>query len=163
VTIDSTLTLEGFKWYPTPRFVPTQPGENGSCVRDAFCQLLGWDRDSENWRRFIEAPKGTDLIRLSLHLGLTVFEVGAPGAWDELARRAAHPGVASFVFPKYWKSHTAYVPDVRWLLRYWPTPDGLPNRRPPANTGWPLGPEHMSLGPRLLAVIIDEREPSRGV
>lgn len=153
--------MVGFAWSPTPDFAATIPGEDGWCVRDAFSQLFGWVPGSGNWKEFIREPKGTDLIRLALHLGLTVFEVGAPGSWDQLSRRAAHPGVASFVFPRFGKSHSAYVPDVRWLPRYWPTTDGRPCRQPPCDTGWPLGPEHMARGPRLLAVLVDERRPPR--
>jgi hypothetical protein len=151
--------MAGFEWPETPPYVPTVPGENGWCVRDALCQLFGWEDGSEEWRRFIEAPEGPDTPRLAEHLGLTVLLV--PPDWTELDRRAAHPGVALFDFPNYKMSHVVYVPDVQWLLRYWPTPDGLPNGTPPRNTGWPLGPEHMARRPVLRAVLIDEEQPPR--
>ena len=94
MNIANTPSVQGFKWSPAPGFVPTVPGEDGWCMRDAVCQLFGWRPGSEEWLRFIEAPTGRDLIRLARHLGLTVFEVGAPGSWDELSHHAAHPGVA---------------------------------------------------------------------
>jgi hypothetical protein len=54
LTIDETPTMAGFKWSATPPYVPTVPGEDGWCVRDAVSKLLGWERDSEEWSRFIE-------------------------------------------------------------------------------------------------------------
>lgn len=158
---NSIPTMAGFGWSPIAPYVAMEVGEDGWCVRNAVCKLLGWERDSEEWGRFVEGPKGMDLIRLAIHLGLTVFEVGAPGVGTELSHRAAHPGAALFAFPKSGRSHTEYVPDVRWLLRYWPTPDGFPNRQSPLNTGWLLGPEHMVRGPVLGAVLIDERKEPR--
>ena len=161
MAIAGTPSVQGFEWSPTPGLVPAVPGENGWCMRDAVCQLFGWRPGSEEWLRFIEAPTGRDLIRLAMHLGLTVFEVGAPGSWDELSHRAAHPGVAMFFFPGTWRAHTAYVPDAQWLLRYWPAPDGRPNRQPPRDTGWPLDKRYMDRSPVLFAVFIDERRPPR--
>jgi len=164
VTNDGSPTMVGFKWSAAPPYVPTVPDENGWCVRDAICKLIGWKPGSEEWQRFtVEGPKGTDLIKLGVHLRLTVFDLTAPGAYDELSRRAAHPGVALFGFDEVEKSHVMYVPDVRWLLRYWPTPDGFPNQQPALSTGWPLGPQHMERGPVLFAVLINEREPPRPV
>ena len=159
VTGDSILTLEGFKWFSTKDYI-SEDGSDGWCVRDAFCQLLGWKPGSENWARFIKGPTGLDTLRLAIHLGLTPFEV-VPEYWTELYRRCSHPGVALFSFPTHGKSHIEYVSDVRWLLRYWPTPDGLPSRWPPCNTGWPLGPEHMKRRPVLGAVIVDQWQPPR--
>ena len=156
-------TMGGFEWSDTQPYVPTVPGDNGWCVRDAVCQLFGWPPGSENWSAFIEGPHGEDTAQLAAHLGLTLFDLCARGTYDELSHRAAHPGVALFGFDKVGMSHAVYVPDVRWLLRYWPTPDGRPNPQPPRTTGWPLGPEHMAHGPVLFAVLIDEREPPRGL
>lgn len=159
MTDNSTPSLEGFKWSPSKGYV-SDDDSDGWCVRDAFCQLFGWRCGSEEWSRFIKWPTGPDTFRLAGRLGLTLFEV-VPEYWGEIFRRAAHPGVALFIFPRFGRSHTGYVPDVRWLLRYWPTPDGRPYRWPPRNTGWPLGPEHMERKPVLKAVIIDEHQPAR--
>jgi len=153
--------MAGFEWSETPPYVPTVSGDNGWCVRDAVCQLFGWPPGSENWSAFIEGPQGEDTTRLADHLGLTLFDLTAPGAYDELSHRAAHPGVALFGFDEVDISHVVCVPDVRWLLRYWPTPDGRPNRKTALSTGWPLGPQHMAHGPVLFALIIDERESPR--
>lgn len=152
------LTLEGFKWSPAKDYIDGD-GSDGWCMRDAFCQLFRWRPGSENWARFIRWPRGLDTLRLAIHLGLTPFEVG-PEYWTELYHRSAHPGVALFFFPTLGKSHIEYVSDVRWLLSYWPTPDGLPYRWLPRNTGWPLGPEHMKRRPVLGAVIVDQRQPA---
>jgi hypothetical protein len=125
VTSSFTPTMAGFDWSPAPAFVPTVPGEDGWCLRDAVCKLFGWVPGSEEWSRFTtEAPQGLDTLRLVEHLRLTVFEIGASGSWDQLADRAAHPGVASFYFPRFGIGHSAYVSDVRWMPRYWPTPGG---------------------------------------
>jgi hypothetical protein len=162
VAIDSTPTVAGFEWSPTPGFVPTEPGEDGWCMRDAICQLFGWRPGSENWRLFVEAPQPQDTPRLAEHLGLACFQV--PPDFNELIGRLAHPGVAIFDFDHYKISHSVYVHDLRWLLHHWPTIDGLPAKpadRPLWSYGWPLGPEHMSRRPVLGAVFIDEREPPR--
>ena len=156
-------TMAGFEWSETPPYVPTVPGDNGWCVRDVVCQLFGWPPGSENWSAFIEGPQGEDTARLADHLGLTLLDLTAPGAYDEPSHHPAHPGVALFGLDKVGMSHVAYVADARWLLRYWPTPDGRPNRKPALSTGWPLGPQHMAHGPVLFAVIIDERESPRAV
>jgi hypothetical protein len=156
----STPTMAGFDWSGASVDVPMEAGEDGWCLRDAICQLFGWNISSENRSLFVRWPKGTDDIRLTMYLGLTVFEVSHEH-WDVLVSRAAHPGVARFIFPAYGKAHTVYVPDVRLLLRWWPTPDGRPSSQPSRRTGWPLGPEHMKRGPLLGAVLIDEREPPR--
>ena len=159
MSVGSIPTMEGFEWSRSPGFVPAEPGEDGWCLRDAICLLFGWERDSEEWQQFREWPAGQDTPRLVEHLGLTIFRV--PEDWDELHRNAAHPGVAYFTFPKVGKAHTVYVPDIRVLLRWWPTSDGRPCRQPPRSTGWPLGPQHMARGPVLGAVLVDERESPR--
>ena len=162
MTIDATPSMVGFDWHKTPGFVPTEEGEDGWCMRDAICQLFGWEPDSENGRLFIEGPQGQDTPRLAEHLGLTEFQV--PQDWNELIRRLAHPGAAIFDFHAYRKSHVVYVHDLRWLLHHWPEIDGQPARpgdRPLWSYGWPLGREHMLRGPVLGAVLIDERQPPR--
>jgi hypothetical protein len=162
VTTSDVPTMAGFEWSPTPGCVPMEAGEDGWCMRDAICQLLGWTSGSENWWQFIEGPKGKDTPRLAEHLGLKEFQV--PRDWNDLIRNLAHPGVVIFDFHAYQMSHVVYVHDLRWLLHHWPTVGGLPARpeeRPLWSFGWPLGQEHMLRGPVLGAVLIDEREPPR--
>ncbi|SRR6266496_2507899 len=153
--------MDGFKWSPTTPYVSRVPGDNGWCMRDAVCRLFGWKPGSKEWSRFIEAPAGPDTPRLADHLGLTVFYIGVPEDWDQLKTRSAHPGIAAFDLPADQMGHVAYVCDVRWLLRYWPTPDGQPSTTPALSTGWPLGPVHMSRRPVLRAVLVDERQSPR--
>jgi hypothetical protein len=97
VSIVGEPTMDGFKWSPSAPYVPAEPGEDGWCVRDAFCELLRWTPGSAEWSRFIEGPAGQDMPRLAGHLGLTVFEI--PGDWNDLIERATHPGIALFEFP----------------------------------------------------------------
>jgi hypothetical protein len=160
VTDSSIPTLEGFKWSSTDIWVDEE-GSDGWCVRDAFCRLLGWERGSDEWSRFIRGPAGPDTPRLAEHLGLTVLLV--PPDWAELNRLAAHPGLVVFDFLDFEKSHIEYVPNVETLLQWWPTPDGLPGGHPPRSTGWPLVKWHMDRKPVLRAVIIDQRQPPRGL
>lgn len=163
VTVDQTPTMDGFRWSPAPPFVPTVAGENGWCMRDAFCELFGWEPDSEEWHQFtVEGAAGHDLDRLAGHLSLTVYEVR--GDWDRLVACMAHPGIALFVFPAYRMSHVVYVNDVRWLLLHWSTPGGPPTAQaelPSRPFGWPLGFQHLRRGPVLEAVIVDERQQPR--
>jgi hypothetical protein len=137
LTNDTTPTMAGFDWSETVDHVDEE-GSDGWCVRDAYCRLFGWEHYSENWSLFIKWPQGKDTPRLAEHLGLTLF--GIPENWNDLIRHSAHPGVALFIFPKLEKAHVAYVCDVRWLIRYWPAPDGHPNKQ---------------------LALIDEREPPR--
>jgi hypothetical protein len=156
--------MTGFDWSRTPGFVPTVPGENGWCLRDAVCRLFGWERDSEEWNRFIEAPQGQDTDRLADHLGLTLFRVDVPEGFNQLITRLDHPGIAIFVFDEAEISHVVYVPDLRWLMHHWPGIDGLPatgEDRQLRCYGWPLGPQYIERGPVLGAVLIDERQPPR--
>jgi hypothetical protein len=144
--------------------VATEPGEDGWCVRNAICKLFGWEPESDEWPRFIEAPAWQDMPRLAEHLGLTFFDF--PRDWANLIGRMAHPGVAVFGFPEYEKSHTVDVHDIQWLLHHWPTlggPPATPDERPLWKYGWPLGDQYLDRGPVLGAVIIDEREPPHAV
>ena len=59
-------TMDGFEWSPTTPFVPTEPGEDGWCGRDAFCELFGWEPDSDEWSRFISAPGRLLIDRLTV-------------------------------------------------------------------------------------------------
>ena len=86
-------TMVGFEWSETPPYVPTVPGDNGWCVRDAVCQLFGWPPGSENWSAFMEGVQGEDTPRLAEHLGLACFQI--PQDWNELIQRLAHPGVVA--------------------------------------------------------------------
>jgi len=144
LTIDRSPIMDGFEWSPTTPFVPTEPGEDGWCVRDAFCELLRWGPDSHEWSQVVEAPDWQDMPKLAEHLGLTFFG-----------------------FPEYDKAHTLYVHDVRWLLHNWPTlggPPAAPGERPVwKKYGWPLGDQYLDRGPVLGAVIINEHEPPHAV
>lgn len=74
--------MDGFEWSPAAPYVATEPGEDGWCLRDAFCELLRWARGSAEWSRFtVEGTGGQDVSRLAEHLGLTVFDV--PGDWNQ--------------------------------------------------------------------------------
>lgn len=159
-------TMVGFEWSTAaaPDRAEAQDGSDGWCVRDAFCQLLGWAPHSAEWSRFIEWPNGADISRLVAHLGLTVFEIEIPEDWNEIIQRSAHPGVALFDLHDDRKSHVVYVHDVRWLLHHWPTPDGwpiAPGSRKLRGFGWPLDQRYLARGPLLGAVIVDERQPPR--
>ena len=156
----SILTMAGFEWSATEAYV-SHDGGDGWCLRDAICQLFGWEPSSEEYSRFIEAPTGPDTTRLAEYLGLTAFNIDNPEDWNQLIQRYAHPGLAVFVFPEYDRSHTIYVPDVQWLLHHWPKNDGAPAEpedHPLWSYGWPLGAEYMERGPELAAVFVDERQ-----
>ena len=73
--IGAVPTMLGFDWSPAPPFVPTEPGEDGWCVRDAICDLFAWTPRSAEWSGFIEGPRGRDIPRLAAHLGLTKLRV----------------------------------------------------------------------------------------
>jgi hypothetical protein len=160
-TVDEP-TMNGFVWSPAPPFVPTQPGENGYCLRDALCPLFDWEISSDEWLRFRNAPAGRDIPRLAEHLGLTVFEIHKE--WNDLIGRIAHPGIVAFDFPAYQMSHVVYVHDLRWLFHHWSS-DGRPHLATAERQlwwpGWPLGPEYMARGPELGAVLVDERQAPR--
>ena len=153
-------TMVGFEWSPTLRYVSTEPGEDGWCMRDAVCQLFGWPPGSENWSAFIEGVRGEDTPRLAEHLGLACFQI--PQDWNELIQRLDHPGAAIFDFHVYQKSHVVYFAHLRWLLHHWSANDGLPARpgdRPLWRFGCPPGRVHMIRGPVLGVVLIHERQP----
>lgn len=161
--IDRCPTMEGFLWSPTTPYMPTEPGEDGWCVRNAISELLLWEPGGEEWRRFVEGPGWPDVRRLAEHLGLTLFEF--PKDWNKLLTCLDHPGVAMFAFPGFKKSHVIYVHDIQWLLHHWPTPCGPPaqetSQRHLVSYGWPLFPQHVDRRPELCAVIVDERQPPR--
>src|ERR1700683_2742329 len=49
VTTSETATMADFEWSSTPGFVPMGPGEDGWCMRDAVCELVGRGVGAENW------------------------------------------------------------------------------------------------------------------
>jgi hypothetical protein len=163
LTIDHSPTIEGFEWSSTTPYVPTEPDEDGWCVRNAISELLLWEPGGEEWRRFIEGPGWPDTRRLTEHLGLTPLEF--PQDWNNLLTCLNHPGVATFAFPDFEKSHEIYVHDIRWLLHYWPIPCAPhaeeTSERHLVSYGWPLFPHYVDRGPVLCAVIIDERQAPR--
>ena len=75
----SPPTMEDFEWSPTVPYIRTVAGEDGWCMRDAVCRLLGWEPGSGEWLRFIEGPQGRDVPRLAEHLGLTELQVPRTG------------------------------------------------------------------------------------
>lgn len=115
-------SMVGFDWSPTPRYLPMKPGEDGWCMRDAICELSGWEPGSEEWYLFVEGPQGPDTPRLAEHLDLACFQV--PQDWKALIGRLTHPGAAIFDFPAYQKSHVVYVHDLQWLMHHWPDNHG---------------------------------------
>jgi hypothetical protein len=76
----------------------------------------------EEWRRFIEGSGWPDTRRLAEHLGLTPSEFRQD--WNKLLTCLDHPGVATFAFPDFEKSHEIYVYDIQWPLHHWPHPCG---------------------------------------
>jgi hypothetical protein len=160
---DRQPTMHGFVWSEAPPYIGSEPGEDGWCLRDAYCELLGWQPGSAEWSRFdIEGPVGEDTFRLADHLGLASYDLHRD--WNELIADMAHPGAALFLFHRYRKAHIVYVHDVRWLMHHWPVPDGrpaLPSQRQLISPGWPLTYPHIARGPELGAVIVDRRQMPR--
>jgi hypothetical protein len=133
-------------------------GSDGWCIRNSYCQLLGWPPGSPEWYRFVEYPHPDDMLPLARHLGLTVFDVGIPEHWNKLIGELGHPGIATFELPGAAMGHAVYVHHIHALLHHWPTFDGFPPADLPS-FGWPLGLEHLRYSPRLFWVIVDERQP----
>lgn len=162
MTTESIPTMADFKWSLTtaPRPGEAQDDGDGWCVRDAFCELLGWPPHSFDWSRFIEWPNGADLLRLATYLGLKKLRV--PEDWNELIRLSVHPGVTHFIFSAAsaaQKAHVVYTPDIQWLLHHWPEPNGKPippGTRWPLKYGWPLvNPRHLALDPTLVTIFVE--------
>ena len=153
-------TMAGFRWSPRIRPPDAVPGSSGWCVRDSYCQLLGWPPGPVEWSRFIEYPDPDDLLPLASHLGVTVFDVGIPPHWNELTGKLDHPGIAIFDFPSIARGHAVHVHHVHALLHHWPRFGGFPRTDLPAS-GWPLGPGHLRHHPKLAWVIVDERQSVR--
>lgn len=149
--------MEGFEWAPAPPVVVPTPGGDGWCVRDAVCEMFGWQPGSAEWGRFVESPSGADVPRPCAHLGLELFVVSVPVQWNELITKLDHPGIAIFAFPSVRISHAVYVHHVHALLHHWPAPGRVRNDLPFA--GWPLGYGHLRYGPVLDTVIVDTRRP----
>ncbi len=123
----SVLSLEGFTWTSKDlddnnlnRSQLEVPGD-GWCVRDAFCELMNWPENSDEWNRFVENPSFDDVIRLGNRLGLhRLF-------WDEktlcwrndnpdshaIEPGLDHPGVVIFWLEPLETFHCSYSPDLR--------------------------------------------------
>lgn len=156
----SVPTMSGFRW--THRDLPAnrEQGSDGWCVRDAYSRLLQWPPGSAEWARFIEWPHPDDMLPLTRHLGVTVYDVGIPQHWNELTTKLDHPAVAMFEIPSVNAGHAVYVHHVHALLHHWPGLGGMPRLDLPT-AGWPLGPEHLQYGPSLFWVVVDERQAPR--
>lgn len=134
--------MRGFTWTerPSPRDIRAPAGGDLWCLRNVFCQLMGWPHGSEDWQAFIEAPEGKDTYRLIDHLGLERFDPLCHQS--ELEVRLDHPGVLLFDLsipsPVGHMGHMIYEPHLRDCR-------GLP-------------PEYASYRPELVNVIIDTRQ-----
>jgi hypothetical protein len=142
-------TMSRFTWSPITSQLRPLPGD-GWCVRDAFCQLLGWPVGSLEWTRFVEDPGGPDLYRLIDHLGLEWFDPAAPQHQAALADRLDHPGIFLYglTYPDPLaasgvghRGHVTYQPHLR-------RPQPLPLR-------------YQAFQPDLVNVIVDTRQPPR--
>lgn len=131
--------MQGFVWSERPPLpqIPRPPGGDLWCIRDAFCALMGWPPESEDWSAFIEAPDGPDMYRLIEHLGLEWFDPEYYPHLPEINARLDHPGILLYdlfiptpagIRPI---GHTMYEPHLRkprWLpRRYAPYRPGLVN------------------------------------
>lgn len=135
-------TLRDFEW-DEPRPVPKWNPDDGDgwCARDAFCQLFGWPRGSDEWNRFMEGITAGELDRLTEHLGLAWFDPEYEPHREVLETSLDHPGVAVYAIHSHRMSHCAYEPHLRYL-------QGLPVQY------WDLEPE-------LFRFIVDLRQPPR--
>ena len=61
-------------------------------IRDTFCAYFGWDDDSEESGRFIEAPALKDWDRLLEHLGFQQLDPQHRSHYDLLERHLGAPG-----------------------------------------------------------------------
>jgi hypothetical protein len=83
--IDRVRSMVGFEWSPRMGQAPVfGTGEDGWCVRDAICELLGWEPGSDEWLRFEESVAGPDIPRLFNHLELRDLNPQAPASWRAL-------------------------------------------------------------------------------
>ena len=143
----SRPSMRGFAWTKPVLgpSVPVVPGGDLWCVRDAFCELMGWPPESEDWQAFIPAPEGADTLRLIDHLGLE--HVDPRSGQSGTAVRLAHPGILFYglTIPStvgtQFLSHAVYEPDLR-------------NYRD-------IPPEYASYEPVLFDAIIDAHKPPR--
>jgi hypothetical protein len=138
--------MAGFEWLP--RQLPTNPLPGDAwCVRDAFCQLLGWSEGSVEWSRFIEARCLADMPRLIDELGLESYDPDYAPHAAELVKKLDHPGIVAYnlTYPDPLDpsgfghvSHVMYEPDLRHLR------------------GLPLG--YQAFMPERFNVIVDTRQ-----
>ncbi len=109
----------GFEWstgLPSVSRLPVFPGGDFYCVRDAFCDLMGWALDSGEGQSFQQAPKVGDVIRLAHFLGLTVYVAPIPPDAD-----LAHPGLFVYeIAPRFQGSgHCEHRSDLSLLDPWW--------------------------------------------
>ena len=126
------------------------PGDN-YCVRDAFCELMNWSENSEEYRGFQRGFDFCDVIKMASRHGLVSFEwdyeqngwiessCGARTIEFETARD--HPGVAIYLLPSVKWYHCIFHPHIRWVV-------GLPR-------------EYDNYKPKLSALIIDLSQQPR--
>jgi hypothetical protein len=110
--------MRGFTWLEQPPPVGAIPaGAELWCVRDAICQLMGWQPGSEDHGAFIQLVGRQNIHRLAAHLGLTVFD--GDNAAEFTYEVLAHPGAVIYAFevPGVPDSdplaHMIYFPDLR--------------------------------------------------
>lgn len=141
--------MDGFTWSPTRPPLRLLPGD-GCCVRDAFCQLLGWPVGSVEWLRFVEDPVGPDLYRLIEHVGLEWYDPACQPHRAELAASLDHPGIVLYglTYPEPLdpsgighRGHVLYQPHLRH-------PQPLPLR-------------YQAFQPEVVNVIVDMRQAPR--
>lgn len=133
-------TLSGFQW-DEPRPLPqwNSNDRDGWCVRDAFCQLFGWHRGSEEWNRFLEGITAGEMDRLTEYLGLYWFDPEYRPHREVLENSWDHPGVAVYAIHAHQLSHCIFEPHLRY-------PRGLPE-------------QYWALQPELYRLIVDLRQP----
>jgi len=85
------------------------------CVRNSFCSLMRWPKDSAEWSSFVEAPMPADMDRLAAHLRLRWFDPEHFGLFTQKQQieLRSHPGVACYNLHRTRASHCQYQPDLR--------------------------------------------------
>lgn len=143
--VDTHPSMQGFSWSermidPAKRLLPGDLW----CVRDAFCQLMGWPPGSNEWHSFIEDPIPGDVERLVDHLGLCWVDPTFPDHRQTYLANLDHPGVAIYALHAVKESHAQFQPHIRCL-------------RP-----LPAAYSVLDPNPELFRIIIDVRQPPRG-
>lgn len=117
-----------------PTFPPEQ---DGWCVRNAVCELMGWGLGSPEFLAFHEELSRDDADRLFDHLGLVRFEFDGDdreGALEAYKSSFDHPGLAMWACPAAEMSHCTYQPHLQHGQR--------------------LGPEHLAMGEWVLFEVV---------